>query len=119
MGKMSELDMDRRQVERLTNVVPPPSFAQTARAGEAAPIERQAGRCDPDRIGFPQKLRSDGGCARIADRDRQEPTASCPRSLRASSSARQIGGRIVTDFILFLGIAFAGTLFIVGVCLHV
>lgn len=32
--KMSELDMDRQTIERLTDVIPPPSFAQSARAGK-------------------------------------------------------------------------------------
>lgn len=33
--KMSELDSDRQQIERLTDVVRPPSFAESARAGSA------------------------------------------------------------------------------------
>lgn len=33
MSKMSELDMDRQRVERLTDVVRPPTFAESARAG--------------------------------------------------------------------------------------
>ena len=33
MSKMSELDMDRKQIERLTDVVPPPTFAKSARSG--------------------------------------------------------------------------------------
>lgn len=32
MSKMSELDTDRQQIERLTDVVPPPPFAKTADA---------------------------------------------------------------------------------------
>lgn len=33
MSKMSEIDADRQQIERLTDIVPPPSFAESARAG--------------------------------------------------------------------------------------
>jgi len=40
MSKMSELDTDRQQVERLTDVVPPPTFAQTANAGAYREITR-------------------------------------------------------------------------------
>ena len=33
MSKFSELDSDRQQIKRLTDVIPPPSFAETGRAG--------------------------------------------------------------------------------------
>lgn len=33
MAKMSELDADRQRIERLTDVVLPPTFAQTKNAG--------------------------------------------------------------------------------------
>lgn len=36
MSKMSEADSDRQQIERLTDVVAPPTFAQSARAGMPA-----------------------------------------------------------------------------------
>lgn len=35
--KMAELDMDRQRVERFTDVVRPPTFAESKRAGEPAP----------------------------------------------------------------------------------
>ena len=33
MAKMSEIDSDRQQIERLTDVVRPPKFAESVRAG--------------------------------------------------------------------------------------
>lgn len=36
MSKMSELDADRQQIERLTDVSPPPTFAESQRAGVPA-----------------------------------------------------------------------------------
>jgi hypothetical protein len=42
MSKMSELDMDRQSVERLTDVVPPPPFAARARV-ELKDIDLRAG----------------------------------------------------------------------------
>jgi hypothetical protein len=40
MSKMSELDSERQQIERLTDVVPPRSFARTAHAGTYREISR-------------------------------------------------------------------------------
>jgi hypothetical protein len=37
MSKFSELDADRQQIERLTDVVRPPTFAESARAGAHTP----------------------------------------------------------------------------------
>lgn len=39
---MSQLDSDRQQIERLTDVVAPPSFAQSARAGAPVKIDDAA-----------------------------------------------------------------------------
>jgi hypothetical protein len=36
MSKMAEIDADRQQIERLTDIVRPPSFSETARAGVLA-----------------------------------------------------------------------------------
>lgn len=40
MSKMSELDADRQRIERLTDVVLPPTFAQTKNAGAYREITR-------------------------------------------------------------------------------
>jgi hypothetical protein len=40
MSKMSELDSDRQVIERLTDVVLPPTFAESARAGTYREITR-------------------------------------------------------------------------------